>query len=126
MPQVSRAKREAARRAKAANAKAAGALLGDFSAADGASYLREVLRQEGARLSDSAEGLSATQRGLVIARMSKVLGELGQLTGETLVIDEPRFLRSPQGRRLVETIARALKPFPKAGLAVAEALEVFQ
>jgi hypothetical protein len=121
MPRVSAAKKAEEKAAGVIAGKKAGELVGAFSAADAAGYIRRLIAEEGERL--TRERLTPTQRSTVILRISGLADRLGKLTGETLVVDERKWVKTPAGQRLIEVITRALEPWPKAMLAVADALE---
>ncbi len=119
MPRVDRSEK----RRRTREAGAAGKLVGDFSAIDAAGYVRRLIREEGARLVKQSGGLTPVQRSTIIQRVAKLVDDLGRITGETLVVDERRFLKSPAGQRVVDAVVEALEPWPDAMLAVAARLE---
>lgn len=56
-------------------------------------------------------------------RATPTIQGLGKLTGESQEVSEQKIIRLPAWRRIEETIAEALTPWPKAARAVAEALQ---
>lgn len=56
-------------------------------------------------------------------RATPTIQGLGKLTGEAQEMSEHKIIRLPAWRRIEETIATALTPWPKAARAVAEALQ---
>jgi transcriptional regulator with XRE-family HTH domain len=63
------------------------------------------------------------ERSKLIEKLAEALHSIGKLTGETLDMSEERLLRLPAWRRVKDAIFAALRPWPEAKVAVAEALE---
>jgi hypothetical protein len=126
MPRVSKAKAKATKLRLARDAKQTGKLVGAFSTQDAAGYVRRLIVDEGGRLERADNGMTPPQRSIVLGRMAKLVTQLGEITGETLAVDEKRFLKSPSGVRLSDAFVEALRKHPEALLDVAEVFERFE
>lgn len=62
------------------------------------------------------------EKAKVYASAATTLQLLGKLTGDAQEIGEARILRLPAWRKIQERLVSALQPFPKAAVAVADAL----
>jgi transcriptional regulator with XRE-family HTH domain len=82
----------------------------------------EQLVVAGLTMLERDESLTAVERFRLQSECQKLLDKLGRLTGESQVIGESRLVRLPAFRRAVDEIVRALRPWPAAQVAAADAL----
>ena len=124
MPRVSKAKAAATKKRRAKDANEVGALLrGAFGGRDLAEHVRQTALAEAERLASKDASLTPEQRSMMLVRMGGLAEKLAKLTGEGRQMDERAILRSVAGKRLIQIVTEALRPWPKACIALAEALE---
>ncbi len=82
----------------------------------------EQLVNAGIDMLEQDAGLTSVERFRLQSECQKLLDKLGRLTGESQVIGESRLVRLPAFRRAVDEIVRALRPWPAAQVAAADAL----
>lgn len=88
---------------------------------EGADILAGMVRAE---LEDLGKlKATGTQRQNMIKRCIVTLKQLGELTGETLLMPESKIVRLPAFRRVADRMVEALAEHPEARKALAVALE---
>lgn len=75
-----------------------------------------------------ADGQASTlqERARILGHASRTLESVGKITGDMHEISEARGLRMPSIRRVLDTVAEALKEHPNAAHEVALALEALE